>query len=398
MNEANINEYLKSITDHEVSSEGACVLIGDLHGSLDRLKDLLVQLEREVTRKLGAESWAHATLVFLGDYVDKGHQSRPLLDFLVGDLGGTLAPSQRTVFLMGNHDFSLMAFLDLIPHTQLTLPHPLTPKLGDAFGTKYYESKGEALWRGDTTNTNTNNTIISSNNNNENNNKKCNNNNNNNNNAIVVVSSSSSSSSSEGGDVSTMHIQGRRYGVPGSYFTVESTFESYGCSGINRRELCAKMPEAHKDFFRSLQMVRVLGVPGRGHVLCVHAGLVEDRPAREQVEFLRAGNCGVSWIEQLSGSAGVRMPPVELRVPGVLVASGHHAFLSVADYPNRVIVDTSESGCLSALVLPPKSALDVRTKKEIEGIMDIDFSDDQVFAQDDLRYGSFVVQSAKYPF
>ena len=143
-----MDEYLRSNTDCTVSPEGPLILIGDLHGSLDRLQDLLPRLEASVVRKLGAPCWAHATLVFMGDYVDKGAQSRPLLDRLLA-LRAALLPGQQCVFLMGNHDFSLMAFLGLIPRDRLEQPHPHCKELGDAFDTKYYESKGEDLWRSD---------------------------------------------------------------------------------------------------------------------------------------------------------------------------------------------------------------------------------------------------------
>lgn len=389
-----MDEYLQTNTDYVINPSGACILIGDLHGSLERLSDLFPRLEAEVTERLGAASWAHATLVFLGDYIDKGTQSRAVIDHLVA-LERSLLPGQRPLFLMGNHDFSLMAFLGLIPRASLTLPHPLSAELGDAFDASFYESRGETLWRSDSD-------------------KSFNNDSNDNNvekNTNVgkffspskheneLTSKHESELTSE--KVSTweeMHIQGRRYGVPGSYFTVGPTFESYGCSCVSRAELLANMPAEHTEFFRSLRMIQILRMPGRGHIICVHAGLAEGRPAVEQLELLRAANCGVSWDELISGVEGVRTPPRELQRPDVLVASGHHAILSVADYPSRAIVDTSEAGYLSALVLPPKEVLDTKTKREIEKIMDIDFSDDQVFAVDDMRYGSFIVQSAKFPY
>ena len=429
-----MEEYLRSNTDYTISPEGALILIGDLHGSLDRLQDLLPRLQSEVTKKLGEASWAHATLAFMGDYVDKGAQSRALVDRLVA-LRGTLLPGQQSVFLMGNHDFSLMAFLGLIPHDRLDQPHPQCGELGNAFDTKYYESRGETLWHSDgdgecdpnselnasnsQTNQKTNendkcfdkvyvneclcvngsehhdesqsNSSVLSRKDNEN--QECA--------SKKTIPESKKIAEIEKektpkGDVE-MHIQGRRYGVPESYFTVVPTFESYGCPCVSRAAFLSNMPPDHKDFFRSLPMISILEVPGRGYVVCVHAGLAERYPAREQMELMRAGNCGVSWIEQISGTDSVRTPPRDLQRPDVLVASGHHAILSVADYPSRVIIDTSEAEYLSALVVPPKSIIDGMTKREIEKIMDIDFSDDQVFSEDDLRYGSFLVQSAKIP-
>lgn len=446
-----MEEYLRSATDYTISPEGALILIGDLHGSLDRLQDLLPRLQSEVTKKLGESSWAHATLAFMGDYVDKGAQSRALLDRLVG-LRGTLLPGQQAVFLMGNHDFSLMAFLGLIPRGRLDQPHPQCGELGNAFDTKYYESRGESLWRSDrececekSSDLNSQNSQSNRNNDTNDNsfdkmsvcNDMCVNERESNPNSNPDSSDSSSDSAKKKNNTECcgsaskktvpaskktidtekekgrkgeagidagrveeeveMHIQGRRYGVPESFFTVVPTFESYGCARVSRAALLSNMPAEHKEFFRALPMMSVLHVPGRGHVVCVHAGLAERSPAREQMELMRAGNCGVSWIEQISGTDSVRTPPRELQRPDVLVASGHHAILSVADYPSRVIVDTSEAEYLSAFVVPPKSVIDRMTKREIEKVMDIDFSDDQVFSEDDLRYGSFLVQSARIP-
>ena len=47
-------------------------------------------------------------LVFLGDYVDRGLGSREVIDFLLAEP----APGFETVFLKGNHDAWLLAFLD----------------------------------------------------------------------------------------------------------------------------------------------------------------------------------------------------------------------------------------------------------------------------------------------
>ena len=47
--------------------------------------------------------------VFVGDYVDKGLESRQVLDYL---LAGPLPGTFDTVYLKGNHDAWLLAFLD----------------------------------------------------------------------------------------------------------------------------------------------------------------------------------------------------------------------------------------------------------------------------------------------
>lgn len=83
--------------------EGQLVIaVGDLHGRLDLLESLWPQLEAEA-RKTAARQ---RVLVFLGDYVDRGPASAQLVDRLLQGFDGF-----ETVFLMGNHDQTLLQFL-----------------------------------------------------------------------------------------------------------------------------------------------------------------------------------------------------------------------------------------------------------------------------------------------
>lgn len=69
--------------------------IGDIHGQADSLDRLLARLERHE----GA-----ARFVFLGDYIDRGPDSRQVVERLVA-LGQARPDS---VFLMGNHEAALL--------------------------------------------------------------------------------------------------------------------------------------------------------------------------------------------------------------------------------------------------------------------------------------------------
>jgi serine/threonine protein phosphatase 1 len=73
------------------------VAIGDIHGDALRLKGLLAKLD------LGARH-----LIFLGDYVDRGPESRDVLDLLCG-VASSLG--DRVVFLAGNHELALLRYL-----------------------------------------------------------------------------------------------------------------------------------------------------------------------------------------------------------------------------------------------------------------------------------------------
>lgn len=77
--------------------------VGDVHGRSDLLCDLLDRLRRE-PRAPGAPP---PTLVFVGDYVDRGPDSRGVIDAVL-----TISPREFTVVpLMGNHDWAMLTFL-----------------------------------------------------------------------------------------------------------------------------------------------------------------------------------------------------------------------------------------------------------------------------------------------
>lgn len=78
--------------------------IGDIHGRDDLLDLLLRRIERDA---VPAGNDVRNVLIFLGDYVDRGLQSRQVLDRLAA---GTL-PGFETIYLKGNHEAALLEFL-----------------------------------------------------------------------------------------------------------------------------------------------------------------------------------------------------------------------------------------------------------------------------------------------
>ena len=77
--------------------------VGDIHGRLDLLRALYRRIADD------ARSAPHpCTLVFLGDYVDRGPDSAGVIDFLTGEIDPALNP----VFLKGNHEDLWRRFLD----------------------------------------------------------------------------------------------------------------------------------------------------------------------------------------------------------------------------------------------------------------------------------------------
>src|SRR5260221_6836485 len=74
--------------------------IGDIHGRADLLEILHRRIERESAK--GAK-----LVIYLGDYVDRGPESRAVIDLL-----RTAPPNGcRHVFLRGNHEQAMLDFL-----------------------------------------------------------------------------------------------------------------------------------------------------------------------------------------------------------------------------------------------------------------------------------------------
>jgi serine/threonine protein phosphatase 1 len=78
------------------------VAVGDIHGRLDLLEALWPKIDA-ASRQSSAR---HRTLIFVGDYVDRGLQSAQVLDRMLEGF-----PGFETVFLKGNHDETLLQFL-----------------------------------------------------------------------------------------------------------------------------------------------------------------------------------------------------------------------------------------------------------------------------------------------
>lgn len=97
---------------HESTRAGAaCVpdgsrvyAIGDIHGRADLLADLHSRILRDMLSFDGARK----VIVYLGDYVDRGLQSREVIDLLLDEP----LPDFERVYLKGNHEQALLDFLE----------------------------------------------------------------------------------------------------------------------------------------------------------------------------------------------------------------------------------------------------------------------------------------------
>ena len=77
--------------------------IGDIHGRLDLLDEVLARVEADTAMHPAS----NAINVFLGDYVDRGPDSKRVLERLI-----SYCVAQPTVCLMGNHEAFLREFLN----------------------------------------------------------------------------------------------------------------------------------------------------------------------------------------------------------------------------------------------------------------------------------------------
>jgi serine/threonine protein phosphatase 1 len=88
-----------------VADGRAVYAIGDIHGRLDLLKEILARIA------IDAECYPadrQRELVFLGDYIDRGPDSSRVIETLVA----LEWPDFTSVFLMGNHEDAMLEFLD----------------------------------------------------------------------------------------------------------------------------------------------------------------------------------------------------------------------------------------------------------------------------------------------
>ncbi|MBY9064137.1 serine/threonine protein phosphatase [Sphingomonas yunnanensis] len=80
--------------------------VGDIHGRADLLARLLTRIRADRDARAPA---GPASIVFLGDYVDRGPHSREVIDQL---LAFAQDPGFESRFLLGNHEDAMLDYLD----------------------------------------------------------------------------------------------------------------------------------------------------------------------------------------------------------------------------------------------------------------------------------------------
>jgi protein phosphatase len=108
----------------KIEASGQALVIGDLHGDLESL-NVILQTSQFIEKM---HKTPEATLIFLGDYGDRGEKS-PETYYLILKL--KLAFPQQVVLLRGNHE---------APKDLLGVPHDLPVQFQDRFGDAWQET------------------------------------------------------------------------------------------------------------------------------------------------------------------------------------------------------------------------------------------------------------------
>lgn len=90
------------------SSRGLVYAVGDVHGRADLLVELVDRIMHDALGAGGSRE-TPAEIVFIGDLIDRGPDTRSVIEFLM-----TMNdwPEVETIFVAGNHELMLLDFLD----------------------------------------------------------------------------------------------------------------------------------------------------------------------------------------------------------------------------------------------------------------------------------------------
>lgn len=79
------------------------IVIGDIHGCYEELRDLFLSLEENGEYNKGTDK-----VVFLGDYIDRGKDSRLVIEFV----RNLQKENKNVIALMGNHEDMLIGYYE----------------------------------------------------------------------------------------------------------------------------------------------------------------------------------------------------------------------------------------------------------------------------------------------
>lgn len=100
------SDTVDTSSQFKVGQEDRIYAVGDVHGRVDLLNRILELIARDVATH---DDGRAAKIVFLGDYIDRGDNSREVLDVLMGVREEL--PESHLQFLTGNHEAAVISFL-----------------------------------------------------------------------------------------------------------------------------------------------------------------------------------------------------------------------------------------------------------------------------------------------
>ena len=271
---------------------------GDIHGKVLKMQSLWRNITT-LTNSLRTFHDFDISVIFLGDYCDRGRDTRHTFDFLV-DLPRAHADVSFN-FLCGNHDHAFLKFLDNERNYAETCTDfsPLKPEV-------LYQGKGHHEMH-----------------------------------------------------LQGRRWAGVFEGQADSIYQSRATFDSYSSPYADREHLLANIPSHHLKFLRSLELVVDGDYEHYGRVIAVHAGLEEGNPedVEEQIRQLKAWDDTKAWVEPLCGRKNVMDVPDSLLLEQTWVVSGHHSMFSIQG--KRIIIDECggmEDKRMSAVMMLPANS------------------------------------------
>ncbi|MEI9985925.1 MAG: metallophosphoesterase [Aliidongia sp.] len=87
-----------------VPEDSRIYVVGDIHGCLD----LLATMHRLILADAAEHEASRRVVVYLGDYIDRGPDSKGVVDLLIG----SPLPGFESIHLKGNHEQALLDFLE----------------------------------------------------------------------------------------------------------------------------------------------------------------------------------------------------------------------------------------------------------------------------------------------
>jgi serine/threonine protein phosphatase 1 len=100
--------YFRPAEPSRVPEGCAVYAVGDIHGRLDLLERMHELIEADAVKRQAART----VVVYVGDYVDRGPESRGVVDLLIQQPLRGRVPGLESVTLIGNHEAFLLKFLD----------------------------------------------------------------------------------------------------------------------------------------------------------------------------------------------------------------------------------------------------------------------------------------------